>query len=166
MKAEILHTRCFKDRFMRCISRYPVALQIAVPYIGKLPLYNSVVQLSNFLLHRGCSPFKIITRPPNSENGTISLKHADLIVNSGVELMIRKKLHSKIYQFTFSEGDRAAFVGSANFTMNGFERNDETVALFCGKEENDAVKTELERIAGIGAFEFSHWKIMRNIEDI
>lgn len=164
MRPEILYTDLFKKRFMYCLSRYPVSVHIAVPYVGKLPFYDSIVGLSQRLLSSDDRSFQLITRPPNSESGTISLEHAELIVNSGVHLMIRKKLHSKIYQFTFPEGDRAAFVGSANLTMNGFERNDETVAFFRGKEDNDAIEKELIRIAGRGAFEYSQWKFAKNYE--
>lgn len=66
-------------------------------------------------------------------------------------------LHSKIYQFTFREGDRAAFVGSANFSMGGFKTNHETMAYFQGKEENDEVAKEIDLIAH-GAYDFAHWR--------
>ena len=158
MNPEILHTRLFKNRFMDCLSRRPLSLQVAVPYIGKIPPFPSIVELSRTFLSGGHELFQIVTRPPNSGNGTIRLDHANLIVALGVDLMIRKKLHSKVYQFTFPEGDRAAFVGSANLTAGGFERNDETIAFFRGKADNDAVAVELDRISGYGAVEFAQWK--------
>lgn len=85
-----------------------------------------------------------------------------MITAQGAEVMIRTKLHSKVYQFTFSQGDRAAFVGSANLTTGGFERNDETVAFFRGKDDNDAVANELERLEGLGTYELGHWKNYQN----
>lgn len=158
MKSEILHTRPFRERFMRCLSRQPLSLQVAVPYIGKIPSFGSIVELCRFSLSRGCENFLLITRPPSSESGTINLDEANLIVALGVDLMIRNKLHSKVYQFTFPQGDRAAFVGSANLTSGGFEHNDETVAFFGEKLDNDAVAVELERISGYGAIDFTQWK--------
>lgn len=159
MKPEILHTRFFRKRFMECLSRRPCILQVAVPYIGKIPPYHSIVELSRIVLARDSESFQIITRPPESGDGTIRLFEADAIVAMGVNLMIRRNLHSKVYQFTFPEGDRAAFVGSANLSLGGFERNDETVAFFQTKEDNDAVARELDRMSGHGSIEFAHWKI-------
>lgn len=144
---------------MECLSRRPLALQVAVPYIGKIPPYGSIVELSRTFLARDSEFFQIVTRPPDSGDGTIRWSEANLIVAMGVDLMIRRHLHSKVYQFTFPEGDRASFVGSANFTLGGFERNDETVVFFRTKEDNDAVARELDRISGHGSLEFSHWKI-------
>lgn len=162
MRPEILYTRLFKERFLECLSRHPTSLQMAVPYIGKVPPFGSIVKLSYFSFSRGCESFRLITRPPNSGTGTICLNEAELITAQGAEVMIRTKLHSKVYQFTFSQGDRAAFVGSANLTTGGFERNDETVAFFCRKEDNDAVADELERLEGPGTYELGHWKYYQN----
>ena len=159
MNPEILHTRPFRERFMSCLSRQPHSLQVAVPYIGKIPSFTSIVELCRFLLSRGCENFQLVTRPPNSESGTINLDDANLIVALGVDLIVRSKLHSKVYQFTFPEGDRAAFVGSANLTAGGFEHNDETMAFFRREEDNNAIAMELDRISGPGAFEYAHWKI-------
>ena len=144
---------------MACMSRPFISLRIAVPYIGKIPAFDSVVELSRFVLSREeCDLFQIITQPPGSK-GTICYHHADVIVRQGATLMFRKRLHSKIYQFTFPEGDRAAFVGSANLTRGGFKYNDETVALFRDKSDNDAVEAELLRIESRGAYRFEHWKM-------
>ena len=161
MKPEILHTRLFSKRFLECMSRYPVSLHLAAPYIGRIPPFGSIVALSLFSFSHGCKMFQLITEPPNSGTSSIHLDDANLIVAQGADLMIRNKLHSKVYQFTFPEGDRAAFVGSANLTVGGFERNDETVAFFRGKADNDAVTKELNRIMGPGAFEFAHWNILK-----
>ena len=82
---------------------------------------------------------------------------AQLIQGLGVLLLIRPKLHSKVYQFTFPQGDRNAFVGSANLSRGGFERNDETVAYFRSKDENDEVAAELSRLTGPGTMPYSQW---------
>ena len=162
MKPEILYTRKFKAQFMGCLSRAPVTMRIAVPYVGKIPEFGSIVKLIGFLLGRECTTIQLITRSPGSEPGSIPLHEANLIAQMGVEVMIRNRIHSKIYQFKFREGDRAAFVGSANLSMGGFERNDETMAFFREKADNESVAMELDRIAGVGAFSLEHWKIIGN----
>lgn len=95
---------------------------------------------------------EIITGIPDAGNGSLSKKHADLIVDYGVELLIHTKpiLHAKMYQFTFPEGDRAAFVGSANFSIGGFERNHEIVAFFTQKCDNDRVAHQFEILMARG----------------
>ena len=157
IRPEILRTNRFNERFMECTSRYFVSLRIVVPYIGKIPSFGSIVGLSRFAFSRGCELFQIVTLPPGQKS-TILYAHADLIISQGANLMIRNHLHSKIYQFTFREGDQAAFVGSANLTRGGFETNDETVAFFRDKCDNNAVADELRRIEGPGAFPFEYWK--------
>ena len=100
-------------------------------------------------------------------------------VQEGFNLMIHKNnLHSKVYQFVFPEGDRAAFVGSANLSSGGLENNAETVAFFSEKEDNctmgnkidslaaqsnDAVAVELDRLAD-QAFAYPVWKIHNSQE--
>lgn len=161
MQPEILHTRRFREQFLRCLSRYPSTLTAAVPYIGRIPGFSSggggIVDFSRFLLARGNVKFRLITAPPGRGGSAISGEDATGIVNLGVDLMIRDDLHSKVYQFSFVNGERAAFVGSANFSRGGFERNCETVAFFRSKADNDAVGRELERIAGYGASPFALW---------
>lgn len=160
MKTKILYTRLFKSKFMQCLSRYPLNLQIAVPFIGKIPDFGSISDFSRFIMSRGDCNFQLITRPPKSgKQNLISPEEAAIIAGMGVDLMIRcgNTLHSKIYQFTFREGDRAAFVGSANFSMGGFKTNHETMAYFQGKGENDEVAKEIDLIAH-GAYDFAHWR--------
>ncbi len=158
---EILHTRLFREKFMRCLSHNPCFLQIAVPYIGKIPGHGSIVEFSRFFMGNEGEErqFTLITRPPGSGAESVGIREAEIITNMGVELIIRtqKFLHSKIYQFTFSEGNRAAFVGSANFTMGGFDRNIETMAYFLKKGDNAKVASELERLAW-KAHNFVHWR--------
>ena len=95
---------------------------------------------------------------------TLLVHEADAISGmEGFTLQILPNLHSKVYQFVFPNGDRAAFVGSANLTMGGLERNIESVAFFCEKEDNDAVAAEIERIA-IGAHIYPAWKMYNSKE--
>lgn len=172
MRPQILHTRLFREKFTKCLALLPRELWVAAPYVGKAPPYGSVARLADFLFHRECEKFVLVTLPPQPENkppqrdgGSISSPEADLIAGKGVDLLIRPGLHSKVYQFLFPGGDRAAFVGSANFTAGGFERNDETVAFFREKADNDAVAREFERLVGFGAQEYAYWKTLQGIKN-
>jgi len=152
---------------MACLSRHPAKLQIVVPYIGAIPGFKSISSFSSHVLEKCDCSFKLITRPPSArplslgQTNLLSLPEAEIIANWGVDLMIRhgNPLHSKIYQFTFHEGDRAAFVGSANFSMGGFERNHETMAYLDEKGDNDEVAKEIDLIAD-GAYNFARWRVI------
>jgi len=150
----ILYTRTFKQVFAACLRRFPTQVTFAVPYIG-LPLgWPTAVGFFRHLAAVG-SDITVITRPPGNETGTLDVHSAELIEQLGVSLFVRKRLHSKVYQFTFQEGDRRAFVGSANLSRGGFKRNDETVAYFQDRSLNDAVAAELRRLSGPGAIPYS-----------
>ena len=153
----ILHRRAFKQAFKSCLSRFPTHVTFAVPYIGHPLEWSTTVGFFRHLATLG-TEVTVITRSPGSETGTLDVESAKLIEQLGVSLFVRKCLHSKVYQFTFPEGDRRAFVGSANLSRAGFERNDETVAYFQDKTLNDAVAKELSRLSGLGAIEYSLWR--------
>ena len=152
----ILQTKCFSRAFHHCISRLPSRMTFAVPYIGILPGWASIVEFFRHGLTYG-SAITLVTRPPGTDGGTLDQQTARLIEQLGVSLLVRPRLHSKVYQFTFPEGDRNAFVGSANLSKGGFKLNDETVAHFQAKDENDAVAAELRRLSGPGAVPYSLW---------
>ena len=154
--SSILHTRNFREAFRRCVSRLPSHMTFAVPYIGTLPGWPSAVEFFRQAVAQGTT-VSLVTKPPDTDRGTLDRNSARLIEQLGVALLVRPQLHSKVYQFTFSEGDRNAFVGSANLSVGGFQRNDETVALLLAKEENDAVEAELSRLSGPGATPYSQW---------
>ena len=163
---------------MKCLSRAPLALRVVSPYIGKVPPFGSVAQLANFLFTRDCELFEIVTLPPSADDdpnrpeGTLRISEADIIVSRGVDLLVRPRLHSKVYQFLFPNGDRAAFVGSANFTARGFGHNDESMAFIyeetakrdqSAKDFNESVRQELERLSGHGSEDYTFWKIRRSL---
>ena len=152
----ILHTRNFRVAFQRCVSRLPSRMTFAVPYIGTLPGLPSIVEFFRRAVAQGTT-ISLVTKPPDTDGGTLDHHSARLIEQLGVSLLVRPRLHSKVYQFTFPEGDRNAFVGSANLSVGGFQRNDETVAHFLAKDENDAVQAELSRLSGPGATPYSQW---------
>lgn len=158
-KPRILHTRQFREAFHRCLSQYPVKFQMAVPYITGIPHWHPVTDFCSFLLARECE-LDIITGPPGRGSGSLSQVHAKIMGDQGVNLRIHSgtTLHAKAYQFTFAEGHRAAFVGSSNFSNGGFEKNDEIVAFFSEKCDNDGVARQIERLSGVSV-EYHLWKI-------
>lgn len=134
---------------------------MVAPYITGIPGWNPVPKLAEFLIRHECA-MEIITGKPDAGNGSLSKIHADLMVGYGVEILIHTQpfLHAKMYQFTFPEGDRAAFVGSANFSNNGFEGNHEIVAFFTQKGDNDRVARQFEVLMAIGT-NYHSWKLKK-----
>ena len=158
--AQILPTRLFRREFLQCVRLNPSSIRVVSPFIGKIPPFGNIVDFSRSVLqHENCT-FQLVTRPPGKENGTITPIQAEAIVRLGVDLLIRVSpcLHSKIYHFEFREGNQAAFVGSANFTHGGFDRNDETMAIMRDSTDNRRVNGELERISGRGSVPYPIWK--------
>ncbi|MGI9296621.1 MAG: phospholipase D-like domain-containing protein [Gammaproteobacteria bacterium] len=136
---------------------------MAAPYITGIPGWSTALLFSGYLLARDCK-LNIITGKPRDgdlKTGVLSKTEADLMVAQGVRLLIRTQpfLHAKVYQFHFPEGDRAAFVGSANFSMGGFKTNDEIVAFFSQKCENDGIARQFERLSG-SSTEYHHWRTL------
>lgn len=155
---QILHTRLFSKKFLNCLSRRPCELSMVVPFVGIVRPWKGMSDFAAFLIRRECR-FSLLTRPPGWDTAALSWRDAEYLATHGVDLAFRTQpnLHSKIYRFTFREGDRAAFVGSANFTAGGFYNNDETVAFFREKEENDAVEREINRLASTST-QYQHWR--------
>ena len=156
---KILYTRLFKREFERCMGRGPNQLKMVVPYIGETP-WGEIVNFSRLVIGMGCE-FYLTTLPPNCKiKSRLSKTEAKQLSTMGVHLKIRSKpdLHSKIYQFVFPSGERSAFVGSANFSIGGFERNDETVTFFQAKVDNDKIANEINRLSGAGSPYFHNWR--------
>ena len=157
---EILPTRSFKREFLQCVGRKPSGLRVVSPYIGKLPAFRDIVNFSRTMLQYGNCSLQVVTGPPGSQGETLTSTQADAIVLLGVDLLIRTSpwLHSKIYHFEFQEGNQTAFIGSSNFTLGGFERNEETMAMLRGTVDNKRVQAELERLSGWGSMPYLSWK--------
>ena len=162
---EILNTRRFKDEFLRSLSREFAELSIVSPFVNPIPGFDSTHKFFSFLSGRYPeASLSLVTRPPNDRRpDVLSWQAAELIASIGVDLKIRPNptLHSKVYYFRYVEGDSSSFVGSANFTKGGFERNDETMAFWRRGESNAKVESELARLSGRGSYDFMDWKVER-----
>lgn len=156
----ILPTRLFRLEFMQCIGRHPTAMRVVSPFIGKLPAFENIVEFARDLLRYETCTFQVVTQPPGSGSDRLTHTQAEAIVRLGVDLLVRSSptLHSKIYHFKFADDRQTAFVGSANFTLGGFNRNDETMAMMIHSVHNRAVRAELDRLSGRGSIPYSHWK--------
>ena len=163
LNVDILPTQNFRRSFRRHVL-LATRIRIAVPFVGDVPGYGTLVDFVRILLQGNQTSMELITRPPDTDSGTITEQAAEAIMALGVELLIRSdpRLHSKVYQITLKNGKRAAYVGSANLSVGGFQKNDETMVLLLSENENRKVENELNRLAGSGAFEYGQWKAYKN----
>ena len=149
--------------FLNSLSRELTSLSIVSPFVTALPGFQSPLYFFQHLSMRLPEiQLQLVTRPPNDKKGQVlSWLEAEQIANIGVELLIRPAptLHSKVYYIKYRDGDGSSFVGSANFTRGGFERNDETIAFWRRGEDNYEVEKEVARLAGPGSVTFLQWKV-------
>lgn len=159
---QVLNTRAFRREFLGSLSRDVTLLSIVSPFITTLRGFESPFRFFHILQSRlpGIS-LQLVTRPPDDgAPQVLSWVEGEQIDRLGVELLIRSSplLHSKVYYIKYREGDSSSFVGSANFTRGGFERNDETMAFWRRGEDNFEVEKEISRLTGPGSFTFLQWK--------
>jgi hypothetical protein len=159
---DLYYTRDFRNRFIESLSDSISQAVICSPFFSdKLPdPFKDIQGFCNFLSARGTEPecIQIITRPPGSDNG-MSFETAKLLAGQGIDLLFRPKpcLHAKVYHFEYARGYFRTFVGSANFTLGGFERNHELVTEMEGVGANGPCHRELARLAQQGALSYNQW---------
>ncbi len=128
--------------------------------------WGTVLEFAKFVISRGTERLEIVTCPPLADDhkqdspNVITRNEAELISAEGVSLKIREtNLHAKLYYFEFDDPKRyAAFIGSANFTMGGFERNDETMVRIEHPDHHSEVLREVTRLSTFGSFPYHIWK--------
>jgi phosphatidylserine/phosphatidylglycerophosphate/cardiolipin synthase-like enzyme len=163
---KVYPTREFAASFRSSLAEGPEALTIVSPFLTPVKGWKSVLEFAKFVLSRGTQKLEIVTCPPLPNNhgqanpSLITLAEADLIEAEGVSLKIRDtKLHAKLYYFEFHDPKRyAAFVGSSNFTLGGFERNDETMVKIEHPDDHAEILREVTRLSGLGSFPYYIWK--------
>lgn len=159
----ILPTKKFQRQLYSDFARVPSKMTIVSPFLAKLPGYDNLVQFAQQVYARNpTTEFTLVTNPPsNTKNDRLSFVVAGLLENMGVELLIRSSpfLHSKIYLLEYEEEKPRSFVGSANFTIGGLERNDETTAFFMDDDDVHAVRVEIARLTGRGAVPYRAWLV-------
>lgn len=170
---QILPTRAFRRLFWAFANRDRVRLTVVSPFLGGLPDFSSTVEFARFFLRNEESSLTLVTRPPRREaaggeiagpgrEGILNDIQAEALVALGVDLRIRKSppLHSKVYQLQIAEKKWVSFVGSANFSLGGFQKNDETVVFFGGEPENKQVDREVTRLTGTGSIPYRDWDMI------
>lgn len=156
----LYHTREFKRRFISSMSSSISHAVICSPFFDKLPSpFDDVAGFCRFLNLRGTDSIHIITRPPGSDAQAMTKEMARLLSAQGVEIFIRSTpyLHAKLYHFEYEQGTFRTFVGSANFTMGGFERNHEIMTEMEGVGKTTPCHIEIARLSQMGALTYNAW---------
>lgn len=159
-------TRQFSSSFRSLLAEGPSVLTIVSPYLTPVRGWQSLLQFSKFVLSRGTDRLEIVTCPPLSDDhgqtnpNIITRSEADLLEAEGVSLKIRdNNLHAKLFYFEFDDPKRyAAFIGSSNFTLGGFDRNDEVMVQIQHPDDQSEVLKQVSRLSGYGSFPYHIWK--------
>lgn len=158
---ELYYTKTFRERFISALSDPVSTVMICSPFFDRLPSpFADVVAFCRFMQIRGTEDIQIITRPPGCDKVAMSKDVAKSLVDMGVELFIRSKPyhHAKMYHLEYITGRFRSFVGSANFTMGGFERNYELIAEIEGVGRESPCHREILRMQlGGGALSYHAW---------
>ncbi|MDR7145564.1 phospholipase D family protein [Rhizobium sp. BE258] len=158
---EVYYTREFKKRFFSSLSDEIKHAVICSPYFDKLPKpFEDIMGFCLFLKKRGAQTIHVITRPPGDDKQAMTVEMAHRLAAEEIEIFIRTTpyLHAKMYHFEYVRGNFRSFVGSANFTMGGFERNHELVTEIEGVGETSPCHREIQRMQAIGgAMPFAAW---------
>ncbi|WP_085217868.1 phospholipase D family protein [Allosphingosinicella indica] len=157
---EVYATREFYRRFVSSLSESIERITICSPYFHLLPKpFDNIIKFCGFLQRRGIGEIVIITRPPGVDSAAMSLDTARRLDADGISFFIRANpyLHAKMYHIEYSKGHFRSFVGSANFTIGGLERNHEVMAELEGVGPASPCERELARMTGNGALTFPAW---------
>lgn len=150
---ELHHTRAFRQRFISALSDPVATVIICSPFFDALPApFKNVIEFCRFLQVRGVEKIQIITRPPGCDAAAMKVDVARELAAQGVEIFIRSTPyhHAKMYHLEYRKGYFRSFVGSANFTLGGFERNYEIVAEMEGVGDASPCHRELKRMQETG----------------
>lgn len=158
---EVYATRLFYRRFISSFSEGVERIAICSPFFDRLPTpFGDIIGFCRFLQQREVNKIVLITRPPGSDKTAMTIKTARYLDAQGVEVIIRATpyLHAKMYHLEFKKGYFRSFIGSANFTLGGLERNQEIVAEMEGVGRASPCERELTRLlSDNGAMTFPIW---------
>jgi phosphatidylserine/phosphatidylglycerophosphate/cardiolipin synthase-like enzyme len=157
---DLFHTRDFRRQFISSFSEPIESIIICSPFFDGLPPpFKDVIEFCAFMQRRGTEDIQIVTRPPGAHQA-MSLTTAKQLSGMGVKLFIRSTpfYHVKMYHIEYTRGYFKTFVGSANFTMGGFDRNSELVAELQGSGNATACHREIARMRDSGgALSYGAW---------
>lgn len=158
---ELHHTRAFRNAFISALSDPIATLVICSPFFDKLPPpFKDVIEFCYFMKRRGAGKIQIITRPPGCDATAMTLECAKILAGQEVEIFVKSRpnLHAKLYHIQYERGTFKTFVGSANFTNGGFERNLELMAELEGSGFGSAMHREIASMQSSGGtMSFNAW---------
>lgn len=154
-------TRDFRNRFISSLSERISHAVICSPYFDRLPdPFKDIIGFCSFLSRRGTDSIHVVTRPPGCDPQAISIETAKILSTRGVDIYVKVSpyLHAKIYHFEYEIGFFRTFIGSANFTLGGFQRNHEVVTEVEGVGKNSPCHREIARLQATGGTTtFNSW---------
>lgn len=157
---DLFHTRGFRRQFISSFSEQIDSIIICSPFFDRLPdPFGDVIEFCAFMQRRGTEDIQIVTRPPGAPRA-MSVATAKQLNGMGVKLFIRSTpyYHVKMYHIEYARGYFKTFVGSANFTMGGFDRNYELVAELQGSGDATACHREIAKMRDTGgALSYEAW---------
>lgn len=158
---DLFFTRDFKRQFSSSFSEPVDSILICSPFFDKLPApFGNIVEFCAFMQRRGTENIQIITRPPTGSGGAMTIEAAKQLGSMGVEIFIRSTpyFHVKMYHIEYSRGYFKTFIGSANFTLGGLEKNYELVAELQGSGTKTPCHREIARMRDTGgALTYEAW---------
>jgi len=158
---EVYATPLFFRRFLSSFSEEVKRVVICSPAFDTLPApFNNVIGFCNFLQQREVDKIVIITRPPGSGNAALPQETAKLLDSRGIDVVIREKptFNSKLYHLDFHKGWFRSFIGSASFTNEGLQENQEVMAEVEGVGVSSPCYREIERLlSDKGAISLPMW---------
>lgn len=153
-------TKNFRQQFAGSFSEPIQTILICSPFFDKLPEpFKDIVSFCALMQRRGTDDIQIVTRPPIGFSGSMTPDTAKLLSEMGVQIFVRARpyFHAKMYHIEYESGRFKTFVGSANFTKGGFERNFELVAELQGSGGGTACHREIATMREKGALTFEAW---------
>lgn len=132
MSTQLITTANFSTVFNELIGKSKETINIISPFIGE----KTAFELSKAIKSKNIK-CRIITRFYREDfiQKVSSIEGLKYLFDSGVEILALVGLHSKLYVFD----DKAAIIGSANFTTGGFYTNHELSVLI---KDNNPVTIE------------------------
>ena len=137
-------------------------LSICVPYIGSIPGFRNIYQLAIYFANQGGERFTVVTGPPGKKGGALPIDMAEAISKLDVvDLRVRTSpfLHAKIYHLRFRDGRSVGYIGSANLTKGGLERNDEVMGEMIEGIEAKTVLSCFQEFTGPGSVPYHLWRL-------
>lgn len=168
MVDDVHGTRSFRCNFLSALSEEISTIVICSPYFDKLPKpFDDVIGFCKFLQRRSNPKIQIITGPPSRGSASLPASDASALSRQNVEIYIRTKpyLHAKLYHVEYVKGHFRSFVGSANFTNGGLERNDEVIVEMMGVGDGSQVHREIARLQNMGSVSYEEWLVRNHPED-